>query len=114
MVAGDLFANFPKEVKQLHDAAIEFAKKRLIRSDSIERDRQARFDHEGWLACAEFGLLGMPVPEEYSGTALGLTSLLAVMEGLGYACLDQGLLFSINAHLWTNTIPLLRYGTEQQ
>jgi hypothetical protein len=33
------------------------------------------------------------------------------MEGLGYGGSDQGLLFSINAHMWTNSIPLLKYGT---
>jgi len=27
---------------------------------------------------------------------------------------DQGLLFSLNAHLWTNSIPILRYGTDAQ
>jgi len=44
----------------------------------------------------------------------GLTSLLAVMEGLGYGTRDQGLLFSLNAHLWTNSIPILTYGSEAQ
>ena len=39
---------------------------------------------------------------------------IAVMEGLGYGSPDQGLLFSINAHMWTNSIPLLKYGTPEQ
>ena len=39
---------------------------------------------------------------------------IAVMEGMGYGCRDQGLLFSINAHLWTNSIPILKYGTQEQ
>jgi hypothetical protein len=29
--------------------------------------------------------------------------LLKVMAGLGYGCRDQGLLFSINAHLWSSS-----------
>ena len=36
------------------------------------------------------------------------------MEGLGYGCADSGLIFAINASLWTNAIPLLRFGTEAQ
>jgi alkylation response protein AidB-like acyl-CoA dehydrogenase len=56
----------------------------------------------------------MPVPKEYGGLELGLSALIAVMEGLGYGTRDQGLLFSLNAHLWTNSIPILRYGTEEQ
>ena len=33
------------------------------------------------------------------------------MEGLGYGCRDQGLLFSINAHMWTTSIPILTFGS---
>ena len=67
-----------------------------------------------WKACAEFGVLGMPVPTEHGGMGLGLSDLLAVMEGLGEGTRDQGLLFSLNAHLWTNTIPILHYGDDAQ
>jgi alkylation response protein AidB-like acyl-CoA dehydrogenase len=56
----------------------------------------------------------MAIPESYGGLGLGLSALLAVMEGLGYATRDQGLLFSINAHLWTNSIPILMYGNDEQ
>src|SRR5207244_4236735 len=40
--------------------------------------------------------------------------VIAVMEGLGYGARDHGLLFSINAHLWTNSLPILKYGSEEQ
>jgi len=33
---------------------------------------------------------------------------------LGYACKDNGLLFSINAHMWTAIIPLVYNGSEAQ
>src|SRR5262245_51606954 len=56
----------------------------------------------------------MPIPHAYGGLGLSLTDLLAVMEGLGYGTRDQGLLFSLNAHLWTNSIPILQYGTDAQ
>src|SRR6185436_16579447 len=64
--------------------------------------------------CADFGVLGMPIPQEYGGLGLGLSQLLAVMEGLGEGTRDQGLLFSLNAHLWTNSIPILLHGTDAQ
>lgn len=104
----------PKEAQEFQQAAIQFARKALCRDDMIERDRRGTFDREGFQSCADFGLLGMPIPEAYGGTDVGLTSLIAAMEGLGYVCQDQGLLFSVNAHLWTNSIPILRYGTEEQ
>ena len=101
----------PEQV-ELQRAAIEFAKSALAEPDGADRD--AVFNRAGWDACASFGVLGMPIPQEYGGLGLGLSALLAVMEGLGYGTRDQGLLFSINAHLWTNSIPILIYGTEEQ
>lgn len=101
------------EQSQLQLAAIEFAQTRLGGS-RITADRDETFDRDGWQACAAFGVLAMAIPQEYGGLGLGLSSLLAVMEGLGYGTRDQGLLFSINAHLWTNSVPILTFGTEDQ
>jgi len=101
------------ERKRLREAAIEFARSTLGK-DMARRDRESEFDREAWRHCAQFGVLGMPIPQQYGGMGLGLSDLLAVMEGLGRGTRDQGLLFSLNAHLWTNSIPILRYGTEAQ
>ncbi len=98
---------------KLQEAAVEFARTSLG-ADMVRRDREAEFDREAWRKCAEFGVLSMPIPAAYGGLGLGLTELLAVMEGLGRGTRDQGLLFSLNAHLWTNSIPILLYGTEEQ
>jgi alkylation response protein AidB-like acyl-CoA dehydrogenase len=35
-------------------------------------------------------------------------------EALGYGCVDGGLVFSINAHMWTSVVPVWTYGTEEQ
>ena len=107
------FAEFSEERQKLHQAAIAFARASLS-GDMIERDRESHFDRAAWTACAEFGVLGMPIPEAHGGMGLGLTDLLAVMEGLGEGTRDQGLLFSLNAHLWTNSIPILMYGNDAQ
>jgi alkylation response protein AidB-like acyl-CoA dehydrogenase len=108
-VIGDL----TEDQLQLQRAATEFARATLC-DDMIARDRQAHFDRALWQRCADFGVLGMPIPVEHGGQGMGLTDLLAVMEGLGYGARDQGLLFSLNAHLWTNSIPILIYGTPDQ
>jgi alkylation response protein AidB-like acyl-CoA dehydrogenase len=70
------------EQQQLQASAIEFARTALGGS-RIDADRTETFDREGWHACARFGLLGMAIPEPYGGLGLGLSALLAVMEGLG-------------------------------
>lgn len=102
-----------EEQRQLQNAAIEFARSEL-NDDVIRRDRDEAFSFEGWQACARFGVLRLPVPPDYGGMGLGITEVIAVMEGLGYGSHDQGLLFSINAHMWTSTLPILVYGTEEQ
>lgn len=102
-----------EEQQNLQRAAIEFARAQLG-GDQIARDRKEEFNRDGWRACADFGLLGMPVPADYGGLGNTITELIAVMEGLGYGTRDQGLLFSVNAHLWTTSIPILAYGTEEQ
>lgn len=101
------------EQLELQKAAIEFARAEL-NDDVIRRDREEAFSFDGWKSCARFGALGLPVPAEYGGMGLGISEVIAVMEGLGYGTRDQGLLFSINAHLWTNSLPLMVYGTEEQ
>ena len=101
------------EQRRLQQSAIDFARQALD-YDVVAADLAEDFNADAWRRCAEFGVLGMPIPQEYGGLGLGLSELLSVMEGLGYGTRDQGLLFSLNAHLWTNSIAILLYGTEAQ
>jgi alkylation response protein AidB-like acyl-CoA dehydrogenase len=101
------------EQQTLQSAAIEFARKEL-NNNMIERDAQQVFSRDGWEKCASFGVQGMPIAKEYGGRDADPITTIAMMEGLGYGGSDQGLLFSINAHMWTNSIPLLKYGTTEQ
>ncbi len=103
------------EQQKWHDATIRFARDRLAEDLNLPaRDQASEFWREGWRRCGEFGLLGLPIPPEYGGVGVGLPETIAAMEGLGYACEDSGLIMAINASLWTNSIPILRYGTEAQ
>jgi alkylation response protein AidB-like acyl-CoA dehydrogenase len=101
------------EQQTLQKAAIEFARQEL-NNNMIERDAQQVFSQDGWKKCAAFGVQGMPIPKQYGGRDADAITTIAIMEGLGYGGCDQGLLFSINAHMWTNSIPLLKYGTTEQ
>jgi alkylation response protein AidB-like acyl-CoA dehydrogenase len=99
--------------RRWHDDAVAFAKNELL-DDILGRDERREFWREGWSRCARFGIQGLPVPEEYGGRGVGLPETIAAMEGLGYGCPDNGLIFSINACLWTVTLPLVVFGTEEQ
>jgi alkylation response protein AidB-like acyl-CoA dehydrogenase len=98
----------------LRERHVRFAREEL-NSGLLDRDRQGSFCRETWRKCAEFGILGLSVPEEYGGVAGAdiLTSMLT-MEGLGYGCRDNGLTFGLNAQLWTVQLPIVRFGTESQ
>ncbi len=102
------------EQLEFRAAVVEFARKELASSDIRARDRDSKFWREGWDACGRFGVQGLPVPGELGGQGCDALTTAVALEGLGYACDDGGLVFSINAHLWSCVVPLWKHGTDQQ
>jgi alkylation response protein AidB-like acyl-CoA dehydrogenase len=94
-------------------AVIDFAQRELNK-DLLQRDAEGSFSQEAWRKCAEFGLQGLPVPEEYGGQDADALTIVLAMESLGYGCRDNGLIFSLNAQMWSCEIPLVRFGNEEQ
>ena len=92
---------------------IKFAQRELS-DDLIERDHSEQFFSDGWKKCAKFGIQGLPIPEEYGGGGADILTTVCGLEALGYGCRDNGLIFSINAHMWSSEIPLLSFGSEEQ
>ena len=80
----------------------------------VESDRLDRFNVEAWKKCGDFGVQGLPVPTTLGGFGADALTTVGVLERLGYGCRDNGLLFSINAHLWTVVMPLVTAGTAEQ
>ncbi len=101
------------EQQRIAQAAAEFARKQL-NTDLSTLDRAARFPHEAWLRCAEFGVQGLPIPDDLGGQGADLVTTALVLESLGYGCEDNGLLFSINAHLWSCALPIWKFGDATQ
>jgi len=101
------------EQEEWRQATIRFAQKEL-RSDLSELDRCGGFDSEGWKKCAEFGIHGLPIPKEHGGSGADILTTVCCLEALGYGCRDNGLIFSINAHMWTCEIPVWVFGTAEQ
>jgi alkylation response protein AidB-like acyl-CoA dehydrogenase len=95
------------------DAVIDFAQRELNK-DLLQRDADGNFSTDAWRKCAEFGLQGLPVPEEYGGQDADALTIVLAMESLGYGCRDNGLIFSLNAQMWSCEIPLVRFGSEEQ
>ena len=99
--------------RELLNAVGRFASQQL-NYDVIENDREGIFNHEAWKKCGDFGIQGLLVPSDYGGLGTDPLTTVAALERLGYACRDNGLLFSINAHMWTAIIPLVYNGSEAQ
>jgi alkylation response protein AidB-like acyl-CoA dehydrogenase len=97
-----------------HDRAVAFAREQLADAGVVERDRRGEFWRDGWERCARFGAQGLPIPRELGGQGENALTTVAAMEGLGYASNDNGLLFTLNASLWTVSMPILEFGTADQ
>ena len=94
-------------------AVISFAQKELNK-EVIQRDREEIFSRENWEKCAEFGIQGLPFPEAFGGADADILTTMLTMEGLGYGCHDNGLIFALNAQMWSVQMPILTFGTETQ
>lgn len=105
--------SWSEEQTQLRTAVLELAREEL-NEGIVERDRAGTFNREGWNKLAQFGVQGLPIPAEYGGAGLDALTTIGVLESLGHGCRDNGLVFSVNAHMWTVEIPLLDFGTDEQ
>jgi hypothetical protein len=94
-------------------AVVDFARANL-NDEVIERDRRGELSLDNWRKCAEFGILGLPVSPDYGGAGEDILTTMLVMEGLGYGCTDLGLLFAINAQMWSVQHPIETFGTQEQ
>ncbi|MGD2084795.1 MAG: acyl-CoA dehydrogenase family protein [Candidatus Aminicenantes bacterium] len=102
-----------KEQIQLQEAIVKFARKEL--NIGIEdRDKNKNFFYEGWKKCSQFGLFRLFTPEEYGGLDIDPLTLMIAMEALGYACRDNGLVFAVNNHIFSCTVPIIKFGNASQ
>ena len=105
--------SWSEEQLALRTSIISFAKQELNGS-LIEQDHDEAFNWEGWKKCAAMGLQGLPVPQEYGGQGADILTTACALEALGYGCRDNGLIFSVNAHMWSAEIPFVAFGTDAQ
>jgi len=99
------------EQRSLQTLCRDFARKEILPGRD-EWNRSGRFPVEIFRTMAELGLMGLLVPEQYGGTAVGAMAYVAAMEEIGKA--DQSVGAAWNAHLTIGSLPLLYFGTEAQ
>jgi alkylation response protein AidB-like acyl-CoA dehydrogenase len=101
------------EQREMTEAAAAFARREL-NQDLAKREDAGEFPWEAWRKCAKFGIQGLPIPADLGGAGADLLTTALVMEALGYGCRDNGLLFSLNAQMWSVELPLVTFGTPAQ
>ena len=104
---------FNNEQRELYQSVVEFCNKEL-QHDVVALDEAGTFAREAWSKCAEFGVLGWPVPVEHGGAGHPVTTVAYLMEALGYGCKDNSLAFGIGTQLWSIQPTLLHFGSDEQ
>jgi alkylation response protein AidB-like acyl-CoA dehydrogenase len=104
---------FTEEQLAFRKTVKDFAE-RVVWPGANERDRDARWDPGVWRACGEFGLCGLPVPEQYGGSGADIITTCLALEALEEGGRDSGLLLSLGAHVCIGAVPIWLHGTEEQ
>jgi len=105
--------SWSEEQTALRRSVVEFARQQLG-GDVTQGDHAGSFPAENWRKCAQFGIHGLPMPKDFGGSGVDVLTTMLAMEGLGYGCRDNGLIFGVNAQMWSVQVPILRFGSESQ
>jgi alkylation response protein AidB-like acyl-CoA dehydrogenase len=101
------------EQKEICSTIKEIAVKSL-NNNIFKDDGEMRFPMEKWEICCNSGIIQLAVPEKYEGLGKSILTTALAIKTLSRYCQDEGLVFSICAHLCTCLIPILMYGSEEQ
>ena len=89
----------------LRDSVRDFAQAEIA-PRAAEIDEKNEFPNELWPAFGEMGLLGITVPEEYGGSAMGYLEHVVAMEEISRASASVGLSYGAFSNLCVNQIKL--------
>src|SRR5699024_11361192 len=84
----------------------------VIQPRAIEIDTEAKFPKDIFEQMGELGLLGLPFPEEYGGSAADTISYALAVEEIGKVCGSTGLSYAAAVSLGAS--PINMFGTEEQ
>jgi alkylation response protein AidB-like acyl-CoA dehydrogenase len=104
---------FSEEQVSFRKSVKEFAEK-VVAPGAGERDVSGSFDRAVWSAVGEFGLCGLPIPEEYGGSGADIVTTCLAFEALEEGGRDSGLLLSLGAHVCIGAAPIWLHGSDDQ
>ena len=110
-MSSSLNFNLGETVDMLREAVRSFAAQEIAPL-AAETDRSNEFPNKLWPKFGEMGLLGITVPEEYSGSGMGYLAHIVAMEEISRASASIGLSYGAHSNLCVNQIN--RNGTDAQ
>ncbi|MBX5474476.1 MAG: acyl-CoA dehydrogenase family protein [Thermoleophilia bacterium] len=99
------------EQREIQALARDFVRQE-VEPHAAEWDRERRFPREALARLADLGLMGVCVPEAYGGAGADFLSYVLVLEELSRG--DAGLGVTVAVHTSAVTLPLVRFGSEEQ
>jgi alkylation response protein AidB-like acyl-CoA dehydrogenase len=106
--------SFTPDQIAFRDAVERFGRDVLVPNWSQDADDGNVFLTDSWAAMGEFGILGLPYPEEYGGSGASAVDTCLAGEALGRAGVDAGTTLSMGAHTILCGVPIWKLGTEEQ
>ena len=99
------------EQREVQDLARRVASERIA-PHAAQWDRDHHFDRALYRELGELGLMGVCVPEELGGAGADFVSYVLVLEELSRG--DAGVGVTVAVHTSAATLPIVRFGTEEQ
>ena len=99
--------------KEIQEKTKAFCLEKLPDQDLKDRDKNEVFSKSAWNLCAAQGFAGLPIPQSFGGGGLSALNTIMALEAFAMHNSDDGLSFSLNAHLLSVVIPLWLYGSEE-
>lgn len=100
-----------REQEMVQKMAREFARKELAPL-AAERDQNHSYPVESLKKMGELGLLGLLVPQEWGGEAMGTVSYALALSEIAYACASTAVIMSVHNSICCGS--LVRFGSQAQ
>lgn len=102
---------FTEEQEMMRKMVRDFAQSEIV--PIVEKmDETDKFPREIIKKMGELGLMGIPIPEAYSGSGMDFTSYIIAINELSKVSATIGVILSVHTSVGTN--PILYFGTEEQ
>lgn len=102
-----------KEYKTIYDKFYQIGSAYKSK-DIIKEDRNNFFDRNLWNHLGKNGLLGLNIDKKYNGSNYSALKTCVAYEALAASCVNNGLVFSVVAHLMASIVPVAFYGSDKQ